>query len=206
MRSPLFMSSNRAGIWRESPAAVVATVITLGYFSVDEIGGSGYLAAFVIGLIVGNMELLGLGQHDRDAIRLEGFVSQISEIAVLAVFVTLGMNLPFEQLGDHLVRGLVVVVFFMFVVRPLVVLACLLPDRRGSWTRNEIIFLAWCRETGVVPAAIASLLLAQHVAGAEIAVSLVAIAVCVTLLVQATTAGWLARRLGLLDAPEPAPA
>ena len=201
----LFMSSNRAGIWRESPAAVVAAVITLGYFSVDEIGGSGYLAAFVIGLIVGNMELLGLGQHDRDAIRLEAFVSQISEIAVLAVFVTLGINLPFEQLGDHLVRGLVVVVFFMFVVRPVVVLACLLPDRRGSWTRNELIFLAWCRETGVVPAAIASLLLAQHVAGAEIAVSLVAIAVCVTLLVQATTAGWLAGRLGLLDAP-PLPA
>jgi cell volume regulation protein A len=199
----LFMSSNRAGIWRESPAAVVVTVIALGYFSVDEIGGSGYLAAFVIGLIVGNMELLGLGRHDRDAIRLEAFVSQVSEIAVLAVFVTLGMNLPFEQLGDHLVRGLVVVVFFMFVVRPLVVLACLLPDRRGSWTRNEIIFLAWCRETGVVPAAVASLLLAQHVAGAEIAVSLVAIAVCVTLLVQATTAGWLARRLGLLDAPLP---
>ena len=32
----------------------------------------------------------------------------------------------------------------------------------------------------------------------------VAIAVCVTLFVQATTAGWLARRLGLLDAPAPA--
>jgi cell volume regulation protein A len=203
----VFMSSNRAGIWRESPAAVVVTVITLGYFSVDNLGGSGYLAAFVIGLIVGNMEMLGLGRHDRDAIRLEGFVSQMSEIAVLAVFVTLGMNLPFDKLGDHLVRGIVVVVFFMFVVRPVVVLACLLPDRRGAWTRNEIVFLAWCRETGVVPAAVASLLLARHVAGAEIAVSLVAIAVCATLLVQATTAGWLARRLGLLDeAPLAVPA
>ena len=129
----------------------------------------------------------------------ESFVSQLSEIAVLAVFVTLGMNLPFGQLGDHLVRGLVVVIFFMFIVRPIVVLACLLPDRRGAWTWNEILFLAWCRETGVVPAAIASLLLARHVAGAEIAVSIVAIAVCVTLLLQATTAGWLAGRLGLLD-------
>ena len=203
----VFMSSNRAGIWRESPAAVVVAVITLGYFSVDSLGGSGYLAAFVIGLIVGNMEMLGLGRHDRDAIRLESFVSQLSEIAVLAVFVTLGMNLPFGQLGDHLVRGLVVVIFFMFIVRPLVVLVCLLPDRRGAWTRNEILFLAWCRETGVVPAAVASLLLARHVAGAEIAVSMVAIAVCVTLLLQATTAGWLAGRLGLLDeAPVPAPA
>jgi cell volume regulation protein A len=197
----VFMSTNRAGIWRESPAAVVLAVIALGYFSVDTLGGSGYLAAFVIGLIVGNMELLGLGRHDRDAIRMENFVSQLSEIAVLAVFVTLGMNLPFAQLGDNLLRGVVVVLLFMFVIRPLVVIACLLPDRRGAWTRNEILFLAWCRETGVVPAAIASLLLARHVAGAEIAVSLVAIAVCVTLLVQATTAGWVARRLNLIEEP-----
>ena len=158
----VFMSSNRAGIWRESPAAVV----------VDRDHARLLLRR--------RDRRLGLPRRLRDrpdrrqhgaarprpprprrASALESFVSQISEIAVLAVFVTLGMNLPFDALGDHLVRGLVVVVFFMFVVRPLVVLACLLPDRRGSWTRNEIIFLAWCRETGVVPAAIASLLLAR---------------------------------------------
>jgi NhaP-type Na+/H+ or K+/H+ antiporter len=65
-------------------------------------------------------------------------------------------------------------VVFIFVVRPLTVLACLLPDRRGRWTRNELIFLSWCRETGVIPAALAALLLSQNVLGAEIAVSLVA--------------------------------
>lgn len=78
-------------------------------------------------------------------------------------------------------------------------LACLLPDRRGRWRREEIIFLSWCRETGVIPAALAALLLAQNVPGADIAVSMVALAVCVTLLVQATTAGPLARRLGLVE-------
>jgi cell volume regulation protein A len=51
----------------------------------------------------------------------------------------------------------------------------------------------------VIPAAVASLLLAQGVEGAEIAVSMVALAVCVTLLLQATTAGYVALRLGLLD-------
>ena len=44
-----------------------------------------------------------------------------------------------------------------------------------------------------------SLLLARGVEGAEIAVSMVALAICVTLLLQATTAGYVARRLGLLD-------
>ncbi len=48
----------------------------------------------------------------------------------------------------------------------------------------------------------ASILLARGVEGAEIAVSLVALAVVATLLLQATTAGSVARRLGLMEGPE----
>jgi len=98
---------------------------------------------------------------------------------------------------------LVVMFVFVFVARPVTVLVCLLPDRRGRWTWQELVFLSWCRETGVVPAAIGSLLLAREVEGAEIAVALVAMAIVVTLLLQATTAGPLARRLGLLEGVEP---
>ena len=81
---------------------------------------------------------------------------------MLAVFVTLGLNLPLDALRDQLAAGLMVMAVFIFIARPLTVFACLLPDRRGRWTRNELIFLCWCRETGVVPAAVASLLLARH--------------------------------------------
>jgi potassium/hydrogen antiporter len=193
------VSSRKGGAWRESPAVAILAVVALGYFSVETLGGSGYLAAFVMGLIVGNMEFLHLGQHDEHAVLLEGFASQVAEISVLLVFVTLGINMPFGALGEYLAGGLVVMAIFIFVARPLTVLACLLPDRRGSWTRAEIVFLSWCRETGVIPAALAALLLAQNVPGADIAVSMVALAVCVTLLLQATTAGPLARRLGLAE-------
>ena len=65
-----------------------------------------------------------------------------------------------------------------------------------------MIFLSWCRYTGVIPAAVASILLARGVEGAEIAVSLVALAVVSTLLLQATTAGFVARRLGLIESTE----
>jgi cell volume regulation protein A len=193
------VSSSKGGAWRESPAVAILAVVALGYFSVETLGGSGYLAAFVMGLIVGNMEFLHLGQHDEDAVLLEGFASQVAEISVLLVFVTLGINMPFGALGEYLAGGLVVMAVFIFVARPLTVLACLLPDMRGRWTRGEIVFLSWCRETGVIPAALAALLLAQNVPGADIAVSMVALAVCVTLLLQATTAGPLARRLGLAE-------
>ncbi len=49
----------------------------------------------------------------------------------------------------------------------------------------------------------ASILLARGVEGAEIAVSLVALAVVATLVLQATTAGLVARRLGLIEEPGP---
>jgi potassium/hydrogen antiporter len=195
-------STARAGIWDESPGVAILAVVAIVYFSSATLGGSAYLAAFVMGLIVGNMRLFKLGQNERDAEMLESFVGQVAEIATLLVFVTLGMNLPFEALREYFFGGLVVMAVFIFVARPVTVLACLLPDRRGRWTRNELIFLSWCRYTGVIPAAVASILLADGIEGAEIAVSLVAFAVCATLLLQATTAGYLARRLGLLEDQE----
>ena len=192
-------STARAGIWDESPGVAILAVVALAYVSTETLGGSAYLAAFVMGLMIGNMELLGLGHHDEHATLLEGFLGQVAEIATLLVFVTLGLNLPFEALGKYFFGGLLVMFVFIFVARPITVLACLLPDRRGGWTGREIAFISWCRETGVIPAAVASLLLARGVEGAQIAVSMVALAVCTTLLLQATTAGYAARRLGLLE-------
>jgi cell volume regulation protein A len=198
----VMLSSHAVGIWRESPAVAILAIVALTYFTTDELGGSAYLAAFVMGLIVGNTERLGLGRHADHAKQLDDFMTQASEIAVLAVFVTLGINLPLDALWDNLWGGLVVMVVFLLVARPVTVLACLLPDRRGRWTREEIVFISWCRETGVVPAAVAGVLLARDVEGAEIVAAMVALAVVTTLLLQATTAGALARRLGLVEAPE----
>jgi potassium/hydrogen antiporter len=127
---------------------LTAIIVALAYFSTESLGGSAYLATFVMGLMVGNMEMLGLGHHDEHATLLEGFLGQVAEIATLLVFVTLGLNLPFEALGQYFFGGLVVMFVFIFVARPITVLACLLPDRRGGWTGKEIAFISWCRETG----------------------------------------------------------
>jgi potassium/hydrogen antiporter len=195
----LLVSERRFGICRESPALVVALAVAAGYVSIDSAGGSGYLGAFVAGVIAGNSEHFGL-KMPRPA-REE--IDQVSEFAtdlvVLFVFLVLGANLPLGTMADHALPAFAVLAVLLFLARPLAVLACVLPDRRGGWTREEVTFIAWTRETGVVPASVAGLLIAQGVPAEDELVTVVAFAIIVTLVFQATTKGWLARRLGLLE-------
>jgi potassium/hydrogen antiporter len=202
------VSSRRAGIWRESAAIAVMAVITGSFFSIDSAGGSGYLGAFLAGLIVANMEFLGLGMHSEHEREMRILVANIADVMVMFVFITLGANLPWRSIGDHLLPTVGVILVLLFVARPLAVLACLLPDRRGRWTKQELIFITWTRETGVVPAALAGIIVAMGIDHSDLVVTTVAVAVVVTLAFQATTKRWLARRLDLLEDAEyvgPAP-
>jgi potassium/hydrogen antiporter len=193
------ISSHRAGIWRESSAIAVLAVVTISFFSLDTAGGSGYLGAFLAGLIVGNMEHLGLAMHDPHEAEMRVFAFNLADIVTLIVFVVLGANLPFEALGDNLLPALAVLAVLMLVARPLTVFACVLPDRGGRWERNELAFLCWTRETGVIPAALVGVLAGLGVPHGEILASVVALAIVLTLLLQALPARWLAGRLGLLE-------
>jgi potassium/hydrogen antiporter len=196
------LSHRRLGIWRETPALAVLLVLAAGYFSINSAGGSGYLGAFFAGLIVGNMDFLGLGMHSAHEAEMRSFAAVASDVMVIFVFITLGANLPFDRIGDYALPALATLAGLIVLARPLTVLACLLPDRRGRWTRSEVAFIAWTRETGVVPAAIASLLVARGVPDADQLVTVVALAAVLTLLVQATTKAWLAQRLDLLEEAE----
>ncbi len=199
------VSSHRAGIWRESAAIAVIAVVAGSYFSIDTAGGSGYLGAFLAGLIVANMDRLGLAMHSHHEREVRILVALIADIMVLLVFITLGANLPWRSIADHFWPSLAVLAMLVFVARPLVVLACLVVDRRGSWSREEFIFLAWTRETGVVPAALAGIIVSMHVPNSDLVVTSVALAIIVTLGLQSTTKRWLARRLGLLEGEAPPP-
>jgi cell volume regulation protein A len=193
----LVVSNRRAGVWKESAAIAVVAVVALGYFSTDSAGGSGYLGAFLAGLIVGNMDRLRLGMHTDHERDMRSLVETITEVVVILVFVTLGANLPWGDIRDNIVPAALVVAGLIVLARPLTVLVCLGADRRGRWTREEIAFLGWTRETGVVAAALAGLMVARDIPDAELIVTTVAVAIVATLALQTTTKTWLGRRLGL---------
>jgi potassium/hydrogen antiporter len=197
------ISSRRTGIWRESAAIAVLAVVAMSYVSLDFAGGSGYLGAFLAGLIVGNMKLLGLSMHDEHNRDLLITTRSLADIVTIFVFVLVGANLPFHELGEEIVPALAVVAVLLLVARPITVAICCLPDRRSRWSRAELAFVCWTRETGVVPAALVGVLAALAVPNIELLAAVVALAILVTLLVQAVPAPWLAQRLGLLEVDAP---
>jgi potassium/hydrogen antiporter len=193
------ISSHRAGILRDSAPVAVLAVVAVSYVSLDFAGGSGYLGAFLAGLIVGNMEMLGLAMHSHHEEELKIASRNLAEVVTIFVFLVVGASLPFETLADQWAPSLAVVAVLLLVARPLTVLACALPDRQARWTWSEVAFLCWTRETGVVPAALVGVLAGLGVPDVDRLAGVVALAIVATLLLQATPAPWLARRLGLLE-------
>jgi cell volume regulation protein A len=61
-----------------------------------------------------------------------------------------------------------------------------------------MLFMCWTRETGVIPAALAGLLIGMKAPEAQMIASVTFIAIIMTIIIQATTTRWLAKKLGLL--------
>jgi cell volume regulation protein A len=117
------------------------------------------------------------------------------------IFILLGTQVDFGLMNRYLAGGAVVIAVFMLIARPATVFLCALPDRKAKWSFNELLFMCWTRETGVIPAALAGLLMGMKAPGAEMIASVTFIAIIMTIVIQATTTKMLAKKLGLLIEP-----
>src|SRR4029077_12370843 len=134
-----------------------------------------------------------------EAKKLDEYVSTTAFIMRVFIFILLGVQVDFGLMHQYLQSGIIVVAIFMLVVRPMTVFLCALPDRRARWSFNEMLFMCWTRETGVIPAALAGLLLGIGAPGAQMIASITFIAILMTILIQAPTTRWLGSKLGLLE-------
>ncbi len=181
-------------------APVVTLVAVIGaYFAASGLGASGFMAVFVFGIMLGNKEAFGFAMEAGEAQKLDEFVLTTAFIMRLFIFILLGTQIDFTLIGRYAVGGVAVVTILMLLARPVTVFLCALPDRRACWSFREMLFMCWTRETGVIPAALAGLLLGVKVPGAQMIASITFIAILMTILIQAPTTEWLGRRLGLLE-------
>lgn len=178
---------------------VTLMTVAAAYLSADNLHASGFMAVFVFGIVLGNKDLLGFKMSHSDELKLEDYILTTSLIMRIFIFVLLGSQVNFALLQQYFWGALGVVLVFMLIARPLTVFACALPDRRAKWEFKELLLMCWTRETGVIPGALAGMLVGMKAPHADVIAAVTFMAILLTIILQATTTGWLARKLGLLE-------
>ena len=110
-------------------------------------GGSGFLAVFILGLLLGDARLPYASEIDR-------FTAGLASMAEVAVFLALGLTIDLGGIaGDDWLGGLAILLALALVVRPLVVVLTL---ARSALSRPEKAFIAWSGLKGAVPILLAA--------------------------------------------------
>ena len=128
-------------------AAFFIFVPTLAFTAAVAFGGSGYLAAFIAGLMFSLTDQL----HETEAFfnnAVDGFLKPL-------IFLLLGALVEIKNLSDYMWTGMATAAVFIFIIRPLIVFVSLSPwllARKNSIGWKEVAFISFVRETGAIPA------------------------------------------------------
>jgi cell volume regulation protein A len=115
-------------------------------------------------------------------------------LAQAVMFLLLGLLVTPHELLHFAGEGLALAALLMFAARPLAVAACLAPLGFG-WREQALV--SWIGLRGAVPIVLAMYPVLAGVTGSYLFFDLAFVVVLCSLLVQAPTLGWWARRLGL---------
>ncbi len=187
---------NRARLAQEGLYAVLSVAMALLTFGVVTlVHGSGFLAVYVAGVVVGNSRMVHKGTILR-------FHEGLSWLAQIAMFLTLGLLVYPSELPSVAGLGIATALFLTLVARPLSVGLTLF------WARfelRELAVVSWAGLRGAVPIVLATFPLLAGVERAPQIFNIIVFVVVVSVLLQGTTLAALATRLGL-SPPRPAAA
>ena len=172
-------------------ASVSAAALSFGI--ADVLGGSGFLAVYLVGLAVGSTPSRHRGQ-------LVGFHESLAFLAQVTMFVVLGLLVFPSDLPAVMVSGFVLALLLALVVRPVAVWAS---TAFSDFTARERMFLGWAGLRGAVPIVLGTFVLSAGVAHGETIFNAVFFVVLVSALLQGTALERVATALGLQEAPAP---
>ncbi|HEX2198651.1 MAG TPA: potassium/proton antiporter [Burkholderiales bacterium] len=160
-----------------------------------QLGGSGFLAIFLAGLVLGNSEL----QAAQNILRVQDGLAWLSQIVM---FLILGLLITPSELVPVALPALGIAAFLILVARPLAVLVCLLPFR-FPW--REQMYVSWVGLRGAVPVVLALFPVMYEAPDARLYFNVAFFIVLVSLLLQGWTIAPAARLLRLEVPPSAEP-
>jgi cell volume regulation protein A len=177
-----------------APVASVAAA-ALAFGAADSIGGSGFLAVYLVGLAVGSTP-------SRYRRQLVAFHEGLAFVSQVTLFVVLGLLVFPHELPHVALRGLALALTLMLVARPAAVWAS---TSISQFTNRERLLLGWAGLRGAVPIVLATFALSSKVPHKETIFNAVFFVVVVSTIVQGTTLERVARSLGLVSPAPPVP-
>lgn len=168
-----------------APFVVSAVIVIFGLTST--VHGSGFLAVYLAGLVVGNRPT-----RARNTVGV--FLDAVTWLAQIVMFVLLGLLVSPQRLLGSLLPALAVAATLMFIARPAAVFLCLAPFH-FPW--RESAFIAWVGLRGAVGIFLASIPLLVGVPNAARYFDIAFVVVLTSLLIQGWTIAPAARRLGV---------
>ena len=175
------------------PVASIATA-AVSFGAADTLHGSGFLAVYITGLVLGTMPIPARRTID-------DFHDGVAWVSQIAVFVTFGLLVDPGEFGDIAGEALLIAGVLMFVARPLAALVATVPL---GFSVREATLVGWAGLRGAVPIVLATFAVIENVDRSGDFFNIVFFVVLTSTLVQGASFAPLARALGVTgNEPEP---
>ena len=150
------------------------------------IGGSGFLAVYIAGIMIGNY-------HSHATEHVLRVMDGLAWLAQASMFLVLGLLVTPSRLIDHGFDALMIAAFLILVARPLAVFSGLAFFKKYSF--NEKLYISWVGLRGAVPVTLAIMPLMMDVPGARLLFDVAFAVVILSLLIQGSTIPYMAKKL-----------
>jgi cell volume regulation protein A len=168
------------------PLLVIAVAVVI-YALTSVLSGSGFLAVYLAGLVLGNRPL----RASASIVTVNDAATWLSQIVM---FLVLGLLITPTRLLTYALPAAAVAAFLLFVARPAAVWLCL---SGCGFSVREKLFASWVGLRGAVSIFLAAIPMLADVEHADVFFNVAFVIVLISLLLQGWTLTWTARKLGL---------
>ncbi len=175
---------------RHADPALLLSIPIFTFVLGNALGGAGFLAAFVAGLLSDlSGELRRASQFNEDL---------LNHLIYPFVFIILGALVPVQILIEYAPIGIVASVFFILIIRPVVVFCSLFPWYLEHRFRFEdLVFLSMIRETGIIAAVLLVIASSYNIIQSDFVIAIGMWVILLTLILEPPLTPILAKRIGI---------